>query len=138
MEVHETVLREIERELADRHRMTVSEFDTLVNIPRGGVRMRELTDRVVLSQSALSRLVDRLARRGLLEREGVAGDSRAVHIRLTECGRAEVRDAARTNAAVIERMFADRLSAEELEVLGAAFTRLHDEFGAVATSQSAN
>lgn len=36
MEVHNEVLREIERELADRHRLSVSEFDALVNIPWRG------------------------------------------------------------------------------------------------------
>ena len=127
MEVHEAVLRGIERELADRHDMSVSEFDTLVNIPRVGVRLRELTDLIVLSQSALSRLVDRLARRGLVERDMVLGDSRAVQLRLTDEGRKVTKAAARTNAAVVERMFADRLSSSELEVLHSVFARLRQE-----------
>lgn len=129
MEVHEAVLAEIERELADRHRMTVSEFDALVNIPRAGVPLRELVERVVLSQSATSRLVDRLARRGWVERGEVAGDSRAVHIRLTEEGRKATRHAARTNAEVVERLFAARIGPEELEVLNTVFTRLRGDLG---------
>lgn len=129
MEVHETVLREIEVELADRHQMSVREFDVLVNIPGSGVRLRELTDRVVLSQSALSRLVERLEGRGWVEREGVADDSRAIHIRLTDRGRKSIRAAARTNAAVVERLFADRIAPEELEALDSTFKRLRRELG---------
>lgn len=130
MEVHEAVLREIESALAARHQMSVSEFDTLVNVPRTGVRLRELTDRVVLSQSAVSRLVERLERRGYLEREAVLGDSRAFHVRLTERGRKAIKSAARTNAEVVERLFADRVAPEELRVLDTIFTRLRAQLGA--------
>jgi DNA-binding MarR family transcriptional regulator len=127
MEVHAAVLREIETELACRHGLTVSEFDALVNIPRDGTRVRELTERVVLSQSATSRLLDRLERRGFVAREGAVDDSRSVVIRLTAEGRKVIRAAARTNAHVVERAFADHLTPEELGILDAAFTRLGAE-----------
>ncbi|AUS80174.1 MarR family transcriptional regulator [Actinoalloteichus sp. AHMU CJ021] len=127
MEVHSSVLRELERELTARHGLSVSEFDTVVNIPTGGVGLSELTGRVVLSQSAVSRLVDRLTRRGLLERTTAPGDSRAVRVRLTSLGRRLQVAAIRTNAEVVERCFAGRLSEEELRVLGAAFDRLRAE-----------
>ncbi|WP_016699789.1 MarR family winged helix-turn-helix transcriptional regulator [Actinoalloteichus spitiensis] len=124
MEVHSSVLRELERELTARHGLSVSEFDTVVNIPTGGVGLSELTGRVVLSQSAVSRLVDRLTRRGLLERTAAPEDSRAVRVRLTSLGRRVQVAAIRTNAEVVERCFAGRLSEEELQVLGAAFDRI--------------
>ncbi|APU15608.1 MULTISPECIES: MarR family winged helix-turn-helix transcriptional regulator [Actinoalloteichus] len=124
MEVHATVLAELEDEFATRHSLSVSEFDALSNIPTGGVRLRELTDRVVLSQSAVSRLVDRLERRGLVERSVLPDDSRAVYVRLTSAGRRLMLAAIRTNAAVVERAFADRLSEPELRALGTVFGRL--------------
>jgi DNA-binding MarR family transcriptional regulator len=124
MDVHAAVLGEIERELTDRHGLSLSEFDALVNIPRDGVRLGELTQRVVLSQSATSRLIDRLERRGFVVREEVVGDSRGVIVRLTPEGRKVLYPAARTNADVIERAFADWLRPEELETLDTAFTRL--------------
>lgn len=127
MEVHAAVLCVIARALEERHRMSVSEFDTLINIPRDGARMRELRDRVVLSQSALSRLVDRLERRGLVTREDVSGDSRAVHVRLTDEGRKLTLMAARTNAEVVEREFAHRLSPAELDAVHTIFGRMRHE-----------
>ncbi|MDA3629125.1 MarR family transcriptional regulator [Saccharopolyspora sp. WRP15-2] len=124
MEVHAAVLREIEADLAHKHGLSLNEFDALINIPAAGVRFRELTDRVILSQSALSRLVDRLEARGLVARGGAEDDSRVVEIELTEEGKKLARSAARTNAAAVERAFADRLSGEELEYLYAVFARL--------------
>ncbi|AOS63537.1 MarR family winged helix-turn-helix transcriptional regulator [Actinoalloteichus hymeniacidonis] len=127
MEVHARVLGELEREFTTRHGLSISDFDTLSNIPTGGVRLRELTDRVVLSQSALSRLVDRLERRGLVERSVPPDDSRAVYVRLTSQGRRLALAAIRTNADVVERVFADRLSEPELRALGTVFGRLRAE-----------
>ncbi|ASO20802.1 DNA-binding MarR family transcriptional regulator [Actinoalloteichus hoggarensis] len=124
MEVHAMVLAELEHEFATRHGLSISEFDALSNIPTGGVRLRELTDRVVLSQSALSRLVDRLERRGLVERSVLPDDSRAVYVRLTSAGRRLMLAAVHTNAAVVERSFADRLSTPELGTLGTVLGRL--------------
>ncbi|MGH3517320.1 MAG: MarR family winged helix-turn-helix transcriptional regulator [Haloechinothrix sp.] len=140
MDVHAAVLQQIESALEARHRVTVSEFDVLINLPREGARMRELRDRVVLSQSALSRLVDRLERRGLVAREGVSDDSRAVHIRLTAEGRKLMRATARTNADVVERAFTDRLSQSELTALHKVFGRLRHELkpeGDVVAMESA-
>ncbi|MEU0600005.1 MarR family transcriptional regulator [Streptomyces sp. NPDC006393] len=117
MEVHNAVLREIEGALAERHRLSVSEFDTLVNIPLEGTRLRELKDRVVLSQSAVSRLCDRLEDRGYITRAPVDEDMRGASIQLTEAGRKLLRGAVRTNAEVVERAFADRLSEAQLTSL---------------------
>lgn len=124
MEVHQEVLAQIEIELEREHGLSGKEFDTLINIPTAGVRFRNLRERVILSQSALSRLVDRLETKGLVDRTPSEDDSRGIEIELTNAGRELARSAARTNAAVVERCFADRLSTEELETLSGIFTRL--------------
>lgn len=127
MEVHNTVLRKIEHELAERHRLSISEFDTLVNIPLKGTRLRELKDRVVLTQSAVSRLCDKLADRGLITRSPLEEDARGAMIHLTDAGRKVLRNAARTNAEVVERTFADRLSQTQLESLHEILDQLNTE-----------
>ncbi|WP_166350590.1 MarR family winged helix-turn-helix transcriptional regulator [Phytoactinopolyspora limicola] len=124
MEVHAGVLAELERELTTLHGLTLNEFDTLVNIPRDGIRPGELAHRVILSQSAVSRLVDRLERRGYVVREEAADDSRGVMVRVTPEGRAVLHPAIRTNATVVERAFADWLTPDELDVLDGAFARI--------------
>ncbi|MFE2040221.1 MarR family winged helix-turn-helix transcriptional regulator [Streptomyces sp. NPDC059477] len=124
MEVHQRVLGEIERELAERHRLSVSEFDTLVNIPLAGTRLKDLKERIVLTQSAVSRMADRLAQRGLVTRTPIEEDQRGALIQLTEEGRKLLRAAVRTNAEVVERAFAGRLSGQELDMLYGVLARL--------------
>lgn len=81
-----------------------------IPMPDGGCsfRVQEIADRVHLSQSALSRLVARLERDGLVTRGMCAQDRRGVRVLLTEKGRslhAEVRPLQR---AVLERALTDR------------------------------
>ncbi|MEU5977544.1 MarR family winged helix-turn-helix transcriptional regulator [Streptomyces sp. NPDC047315] len=127
MEVHQRVLAEIGRALDERHRLSVSEFDTLVNIPLDGVRLKVLGERTVLTQSAVSRMCDRLARRGLVTRTPVAEDQRGALVRLTDEGRTLLREAVRTNAEVVERTFTSHLSDDDLVGLGAVLGRLAPE-----------
>ncbi|MGQ5638914.1 MULTISPECIES: MarR family winged helix-turn-helix transcriptional regulator [unclassified Streptomyces] len=117
MEIHNAVLRDIESELAKHHRISLNEYDTLVNIPPQGIRLRELKNRVVLTQSAVSRVCDRLVERGLVTRLPVAEDARGAVIQLTDVGRDLQRRAARTDAEVLEGAFASRLSRAQLESL---------------------
>ncbi|GGZ59539.1 hypothetical protein GCM10010387_61600 [Streptomyces inusitatus] len=124
MEVHNAVLGEIEHELAERHRLSVSEFDALVNIPLAGTRLKDLKERIVLTQSAVSRLCDRLAQRGLVTRTPIEEDQRGAMITLTDSGRKLLREAVRTNAEVVQRSFADPLSRDELLALHEVFGRL--------------
>jgi DNA-binding MarR family transcriptional regulator len=124
MEVHAAVASELGAELTVRHGLSVNEFDALVNIPTAGLRHHELTDRVILSQSALSRLLDRLEARELIERSEAYADGRGVEIRLTTAGRKLKTQAVRTNAAIVERTFTGQLTDRELTVLGAAFERI--------------
>ena len=55
--------------------------------------MGELADRLLLSRSGITRLVDRLERQGLLARERCADDGRGYFAALTDAGRAEARAA---------------------------------------------
>ncbi|WP_406340647.1 MarR family winged helix-turn-helix transcriptional regulator [Streptomyces sp. NBC_01578] len=72
---------------------------------------------MVLTQSAVSRLCDKLADRGLITRSPLEEDARGAMTHLTDAGRKVLRNAARTNAEVVERTFADRLSQTQLESL---------------------
>ncbi len=84
----------LDRTLRDRHDLGLSEFEVLeqlVEVPASGdgpaQRMQGLGERVQLSQSALSRVVARLERDGLVERTLCADDRRGIYVMLTEAGR---------------------------------------------------
>ncbi|MFE4514676.1 MarR family winged helix-turn-helix transcriptional regulator [Kitasatospora sp. NPDC056783] len=82
----------LDRELGERYGLGMSEFEVLERLVegRGGdgyaVRVAELAPTVHLSQSALSRLIARLEKAGLVVRAMCANDRRGVQLTLTEAG----------------------------------------------------
>jgi DNA-binding MarR family transcriptional regulator len=80
--------------------VSLKEYDVLYALSKsdGPVRLTDLHRRVLLSQPALSRMVDRLVARGLVERCEDAGDRRVVRPTLTEAGREAQRTVGRAHA----------------------------------------
>ncbi|WP_432540585.1 MarR family winged helix-turn-helix transcriptional regulator [Kineococcus sp. SYSU DK002] len=98
--------------------LSVREYDVLYTLARSGGRCRlgGLSGEVYLPQPSLSRLVDRLAARGLLTREADPRDGRGVVVVLTAEGAALQREVGGRHAAGIAQEFAG-LSADELAEL---------------------
>jgi len=80
--------------------VSMSEYDVLYTLSKqdGPVRMGELGCSVLLSQAGLSRLVDRLVRRGLVERCPDPADGRSVLVRLSAAGRTAQKQVGRRHA----------------------------------------
>lgn len=85
---HATVTCALERALHE-HGLGVSEFEVLDRLAEDGGehRVQELAGAVHLSQSALSRVVGRLERDGLVIRSLCELDRRGVFVKLTPAGR---------------------------------------------------
>lgn len=125
LEIHADLVGELECRFREAHRLSVSEFDVLANIgPREAVRHGELAGRVILTRTALTRLLDRLAARGWLTRASAPDDQRVVLVQLTDEGRRLRREAARTNAAVVRAYFG-HLTEHQVAALGDLTTALH-------------
>ncbi|MFC6234963.1 MarR family winged helix-turn-helix transcriptional regulator, partial [Leucobacter soli] len=80
--------------------LSMREYDVLYTLAKRGepMRLSEVHHGVLLSQPALSRLVDRLEARGLVAREVDAEDRRAIQISLTEAGAEAQRSVGRQHA----------------------------------------
>jgi DNA-binding MarR family transcriptional regulator len=78
----------LDRALSTDHGITVSDFEVLqqLHAADGCVRMHELGEQVHLTQSALSRLITRLERAGLVSRGVCEDDRRAIWTEITEAG----------------------------------------------------
>jgi DNA-binding MarR family transcriptional regulator len=78
----------LDRALMADHNITVSDFEVLqqLHAADGYLRMHELAEQVHLTQSALSRLISRLERAGLVARGMCEDDRRAVWTEITEAG----------------------------------------------------
>jgi len=104
---HAAACAALERELGERHGLGVSDFEVLERLAESEerkFRAQDLAEAVHLSQSALSRLVDRLARHGLVERCGCEGDRRGVYVVLTEAGDRRHTEAVPTHRGVLARL----------------------------------
>jgi DNA-binding MarR family transcriptional regulator len=111
--------------------ISMREYDVLYTLSkcREPVRMSELNRHVLLSQPALSRLVDRLTERGLIERCSDPADGRGVRLSLTAAGWARQRQIGRRHARSVVRAMTAELTTAELGQLAAICLKLaaHDE-----------
>ena len=89
LRAHSTMLRRIGRDLADADLPPLAWYDVLAALrdADGALRQVELAERVLLSNSGLSRLIDRIASKGLVERTSCPTDRRSFFIALTDDGR---------------------------------------------------
>ncbi|MHA7224199.1 MarR family winged helix-turn-helix transcriptional regulator [Arthrobacter sp. RHLT1-20] len=100
--------------------LPLNEYDvlfTLSRCPSGWLRQNELNDHILLSQSSLSRLVERLEKRGLVERKPVPEDGRGVQIKLTEDGWELQRQIGREHVRDIATLVGPALTAAEQQEL---------------------
>lgn len=117
LRAHARVLRELERELQSEERLALTDYDVLVQLAAAGerrLRMSELADRLLLSRSGATRLVDRLVTEGLVERASCESDRRGQWASLTDAGYRRLRQASPTHLRGVAAHFLDRLTAQEL------------------------
>lgn len=103
------------------------EYDVLYTLSKCDrpQRISDLGRHVLLSQPALSRLVERLEERGLLARCEDPGDGRAVQVSLTEAGRALQREIGLSHGRDVSLALTAALSDRELAMLRDLATQLH-------------
>ena len=114
---HAQVVRELERELQDEQQLALTDYDVLVQLAAAGehrLRMSELADRLLLSRSGATRLVDRMVAGGLVERASCESDRRGQWASLTDEGLQRLRAASPTHLRGVKRHFLDRLSPQDL------------------------
>ena len=123
------VVRAIERDLAAAGEIPLYWYDVLLELngaPSRRLRMQDLAERVVLSRSRVSRIVDELAARGLVERLPDPDDGRASLAHLTDEGRTAFRRVAPKYLRGIEEHFGQHLDAEERRVIAEGLQRVVD------------
>ena len=121
LRIHAHVTHELDAELTRLHGLPLSSYEVLLYLadaPDGRMRMSELADSVLLSRSGLTRLVDRLERDALLERERCEEDARGYFAAITDKGRTLFDEARKTHLAGVRERFVSRLSREDLRTLG--------------------
>jgi DNA-binding MarR family transcriptional regulator len=101
--------------------LSLNEYDVLFNLsrqPEQRLRIRELNQHLLITQSSVSRLVDRLASRGLVTKLRDADDARGIIVALTAEGFALFKQVARGHMHSISERVGGALSEAELLTLG--------------------
>ncbi len=111
-------------------------FDLLAQLHRAsdGLRMGELSERILVTNGSVTWLVTALEREGYVKRKAAADDRRATVVRLTAAGRRHFETMARAHEALIVSLFQD-LSAEERRELHSALGVVKDRFRPIKDEQ---
>jgi DNA-binding MarR family transcriptional regulator len=127
LQVHAKVTRELDAQMHAEHGLSVSAYEVLMflaDTEAKRLRMAEIADRVLLSRSGLTRLVDRLVALGYVRRNACADDGRGSYAELTPAGEEKLAAARRTHLAGVRRFYLDRLRDDDQHALGSAWDRV--------------
>ena len=127
LRVHSALAKGLDAQLEAEHDLPLSSYEVLINLQRAPgrrLRMAELADRVLLSRSGMTRLVDRLEREGLIARDSCSSDARGCFAVLSDAGEEMLARARPTHLDGIRRSFLQHLSEPELEQLARVWERV--------------
>ena len=120
---HARVVRMLEAELENEQGLSLPAYEVLAHLseaPERRLRMSELAAFAVLTPSGLTRLVDKLSRDGLVERQKCVADARVVYAAITEAGSRRLADAYPTHLRGVREHLVDRLDAGQLDAIAEA------------------
>ena len=127
---HSRIIRLIEREFESKGLVPFTFYDILLHLrhaPNREMRFRDINGEVVLSRSALSRCLDRMAVEGLVAKQDCPEDPRGLVLRITSKGEAELKKAWPVYRNLIVNLFGRHFSEDELDFLAQRFAKITGE-----------
>ncbi len=119
--------RALDANLLGSQGLNVTEYSVLMNLseaPGRSLRMSELADYVSISVSGLTRVIERLARQGLVERVRAQSDGRGQVAVLTPAGLDRLQQAWPTHLASVRRHMMDHLDGIDLTAFARAVSAM--------------
>jgi DNA-binding MarR family transcriptional regulator len=120
---HARLERLLDDDLRAEHDLSLAEYDVLLQLaeaPGRRLRMHQIADRVLLSRSGVTRLIDRLVRDGSVERDPCITDARGAEAVLTEAGLRRLRTASLTHLRGIKDHFVEAIAPDDLAAVDRA------------------
>jgi DNA-binding MarR family transcriptional regulator len=127
LRVHAALVPLLDRELQAKHHLPLAWYDVLLELnygPDRRLRMSELGERVTLSRTRVSRLVDEMTAAGMVVREANPDDRRSAYAVLTAKGRTVFRQAAPTYLDGIDEQFGTAMTLAELTTIKNALEKV--------------
>ena len=123
----ELLRKQLNRELQERHGMTLADYEVLVRLSEPDdrrMRMAALANEVASSKSRLSHQITRLENAGLVRRVDCGDDARGVFAELTDRGVARLRETAPTHVDGVRAHLIDLVTDDEQTGLATIFERV--------------
>ena len=117
---HANLSRELSARLITEHGLTINDYEALLHLSHAdehGLKRVDLAERLMLTPSGVTRLLDGLERDGWVCKGQCASDARITYAVLTPEGRERLESAGRTHIIQIREIFEERFSPDELEQL---------------------
>ena len=125
MRAHTLLRRELDAEVLRPRGLTINDFEALMHLARAHeqrLRRVDLVERLMLTPSGVTRLLDGLEEAGLVENVQCDSDARVTWSRLTEEGAETLECVGANHAERLRRLFRDALTEDEVgqlsELLG--------------------
>jgi DNA-binding MarR family transcriptional regulator len=101
-------------------------YDVLIHLEDepGGLRMKDLAERILYSKSGFTNVVDRMEKEGLVKRMRPENDRRSILVVLTDAGREKMLEARRSHRTALDEHFSRHLSDSDIKALTRAFEKL--------------
>ncbi len=129
LRAHSAVTRELNADLAQTHGLTINDYEVLLHLAQAeerGLRRVDLAERLVLTASGITRLLEGLERAGYVTKGSCSTDARVTYAVLTDGGLEKLREASETHFAGVREQFEDHFTEGELETLASLLARLTD------------
>jgi DNA-binding MarR family transcriptional regulator len=127
LRTHAALKREFNAKLQVEHGLTVNDYEALLLLshePEQRLKRVVLAERLQLTPSGVTRLLDGLEAVGHVEKGSCDSDARITYAVLTESGREKLEQASCSHVAAVRELFGERLEDDELKVLGELLGRL--------------
>ena len=127
LQAHAGLVRRLDADLRGSHGLTLTAYEVLMLLgtsARGRLRISELSAGTLLSVSGISRMIDRLAREGLVVRESCEEDGRGAEVALTPSGRGRLRAARASHLEGVRREFLACFTDDELAAMEGFWRRV--------------
>ena len=127
LRAHAAIVRQLNADLVGGHGLTINDYEVLLHLARAPDRLLrrvDLAERVLLTPSGITRLLDGLERAGLVAKAKCATDGRVVYAKLTEAGYERLREASKTHLSGVQAAFVERFTSGELRTLAELLGRL--------------
>jgi DNA-binding MarR family transcriptional regulator len=130
---HRQIVDRLAEQMQADHALQLGWFDVLIHladVPERRLRQRDLRDRLLLSESGVSRVLSRMEAAGLVERRPADEDRRGVGIVLTDAGEAALSAAVGSHLDLVAQLFTDRLTVTDRLALEHILAKLGGKSGA--------